>query len=74
MSKLFLEKKVVSYYKEIKGIKYDIDLLRRIGKELGYGGDVLEEFVLSAKGNFSKILKGKRKINTFLLRDTVSRF
>ena len=63
MSNLFLNKEIVSYYKEIKGIKYDADLLKKIGSELGYKSDVLEDFVKSQKGNFSKIIKGTRPLN-----------
>ena len=63
MSNLFLNKEIVSYYKEIKDIKYDADLLKKIGSELGYKSDVLEYFVKSQKGNFSKIIKGARPLN-----------
>lgn len=63
MSNLFLNKEIVSYYKEIKGIKYDNDLLKKIGNELEYKDDVLEKFIKTQKGNFSKIIKGIRPIN-----------
>lgn len=63
MSMLLLNKEVVNYYKELKGIKYDSDLLRKIGIELGYNFNVIEAFVKSQKGNFSKIVKGIRTIN-----------
>lgn len=63
MSILYLNKEIMNYYKELKKIKYDADLLRKIGLELGYRKDTLENFVLSSKGNFSKILKGKRPLN-----------
>lgn len=63
MSMLLLNKEVVNYYKELKGIKYDSDLLRKIGIELGYNFNVIETFVKSQKGNFSKIVKGIRTIN-----------
>lgn len=62
MSSLLLNKEVVSYYKTLKGIKYDSDLLRKIGIELGYNFNVIEDFIKSQKGNFSKIIKGKRFI------------
>lgn len=63
MSSLLLNKEVVSYYKSIKGIKFDSDLLRKIGAELGYDYSILEDFVKSQKGNFSKMIKGIRPIN-----------
>lgn len=63
MSMLLLNKEVVNYYKELKGIKYDSDLLRKIGIELGYNFNVIEAFIKSQKGNFSKIVKGIRTIN-----------
>ena len=64
MSALYLNKEIMNYYKELKKIKYDVELLRKIGLELGYRKDTLENFVLSSKGNFSKILKfNKLNIN-----------
>lgn len=63
MNDLYLNKEVVNYYKGLKGIKYDSDLLRKIGKKLNYKDETLENFVSAHKSNFSKMLKGKRKLN-----------
>ena len=62
MNDLYLNKEVVNYYKGLKGIKYDSDLLRKIGKKLNYKDETLENFVNAHKSNFSKMLKGKRKL------------
>lgn len=43
-----------------KGIKSDIDLLRKIGKELGVENSY--EFAQKEKANFSKMLKGERPL------------
>lgn len=64
MSNLFLNKEIVKYYKELNGIKFDIDLLKKIGTELNYKFEVLDDFIKSQKGNFSKMLKGLRPLNT----------
>lgn len=63
MSTLYLEKEIVNHYKEIKGIRYDSDLLKKIGHELGYKNEVLNDWILTTKGNFSKMLLGKRPLN-----------
>lgn len=63
MSELYLNKEIVSYYKELKKIRYDVDLLRKIGAELGYHYEVIEEFVKTQKSNFSKIINGNRPLN-----------
>ena len=62
MSELILNKEVVNYYKSLKGIKYDIDLLKKIGVELNYHDETLYKFISDKKANFSKILNGSRSI------------
>ena len=67
MSELYLNKEILSYYKELKRIRFDVDLLRKIGMELGYQYDVIEGFVKSHKSNFSKMIKGDRVLNSFYI-------
>lgn len=63
MSELYIIKENLDYFMGIKGIKKYSVLLRKIGIELGYHGDTLDNFPSCAKANFSKMLKRERKLN-----------
>ena len=64
MEGLYIKKEVIDYYMGLKGIKKYTALLKLIGTELGYKEKTLYDFPKSAKGNFSKMLKGERPLNT----------
>lgn len=55
--------KNIKYYMQLKGYKKNTDLLRAIARELQYSDKkVVDAFVKSEKGNFSKMLKGERPL------------
>ena len=53
--------KNVEQYMKNKGIRFQTDLLKRIGAELGIRD--LNNFVQKEKGNFSKMINGTRTLN-----------
>lgn len=63
MQGLYVTKEIIDYYMGIQGIRKYSNLLRKIGIELGYKDNVLDDFPKYAKSNFSKVLKGERTLN-----------
>ncbi len=64
MSNLYLKKEIIKYYMELKGIRKNIDLLKMIGRELNFKDKVFDDFIKTSEGNFSKMINGKRSLNS----------
>ena len=64
MSNLYLKKETIKYYMELKGIRKNIELLKMIGRELNYKDKVFDDFIKTSEGNFSKMINGKRSLNS----------